>query len=137
MTEILLLVAAIFGIWIFKNSKTKQYPNRLLELEQALQTHAALRLHRNEDAQTSQNLELLAKDLQRAQYLVNDGNDSVRSNWSRLRPQILHLTSEDTLKSVDLFYTDRREEFKAAVYDLVSRLDKMEGQTSRQRNGSP
>jgi len=102
MAELMLLIAALIGLWLFKSSKAKRYPNRLLELEQALQTQADLRLHRNKDAETSCQLAKLAEDLKRAQYLLNEGSESVRSNWPRLRPQMLHLTSEEILTRVDL-----------------------------------
>ncbi|WP_305336230.1 hypothetical protein [Hydrogenophaga sp.] len=133
MTEIFILIALLIGIWLFKSSKEKKYPNRLLELEQAIQTQADLRLYRNKDAETSFRLTKLAEDLRYAQHLLNESSESVRSNWPRLRPQILHLTSESSLKIINVFYTDRREELKAAVYDLVRRLDKMENRETEQK----
>jgi hypothetical protein len=127
MTEFLLLAAvALVGLWIYKASKAKKFPNRLHELEQALQTHADLRLHRNKDTIGSAELTKLAEALRRSQHLLNEGSESVHANWSKLRPQILHLTSEDALNSVDLFYSDRRDEFKFALYHLVGRLDELE-----------
>jgi hypothetical protein len=132
MTELLFIAAALVGLWIYKTSRTNKLPNRLLELEQALQTHADLRLHRNKDVAGSAQLTELAAALRRSQHLLNESNESVRANWSRLRPQMLHLTSEDALKSVDLFYTDRREEFKAAIYHLIGHLDKLERKATTQ-----
>ena len=52
MTEIILVVVAAIAFWVFKSSKKSSYPNRLFEIEQALKTHAALRLHRNKDTET-------------------------------------------------------------------------------------
>jgi hypothetical protein len=127
MAELLIFVVALVGFCIYKASKAKKHPNRLLELELALRTHADLWLHRNKDASASAEMTMLADDLRSARQLLNEGSESVHASWSRLRPQVLHLTSERALKSVDLFYTDRREEFKAAVYDLTNRLDGMDG----------
>ena len=128
MNEIFFIAALAFGIWIYRTSKIKKYPNRLHEVEQALKIQADLWLYRNKDVQASGEFRQLAIDLKTAQSLLNEGAESVRAHWWCIRPQIFQLTSEEGLKKIDFFYSDRREEVKAALYDLVARLDKVAGQ---------
>lgn len=125
LENILVLVAAGVGIWMFKKSKTSRYPHRLFELQQALNNHADLLLHRNHDEETATELSRLAEHLKLALQLPREPAEFVRQHWMLARPHLLHLTSEDALKRVDLFYSDRREPTKAALYDLIGRLDKM------------
>jgi hypothetical protein len=124
MFEIFLLAAIAIGILITKKSKVQKHPLRLTELEQALRTQADLWLYRNKDVDTAKKFSRLGTHLDTARYLANSPVDSWHQEWMSIRPSLLHCTSEELLKSVDLFYTDRREEIKAAVYDLVTKLDK-------------
>ena len=124
MFEILLLAAIAIGFFLHKGAKTRKHPLRLSELEQALRTQADLRLYRNRDAETAQKYKRIGDHLQTARYLVNSPSESMREEWRAIRVSLLTSTSEELLKGVDLFYSDRREEIKTAVYDLVSRLDK-------------
>ena len=124
MFEILLLAAIAIGFFLHKGAKTRKHPLRLSELEQALRTQADLRLYRNKDVDTSNRFRRLGQHLETAQYLVNSPVESWHQEWRAIRISLLDCTSESLLSSIDLFYTDRREEIKAALYDLVSRLDK-------------
>ncbi|MES2384341.1 MAG: hypothetical protein V4593_07320 [Pseudomonadota bacterium] len=124
MTEILLLVGAAIAFWAFSKSTSKKHPHRLSEIEQALRKQADLWLHRNKDVASSNELIQYADALKEAQFLANESSESMRQKWEAIRPHVLHLTSEDSLKRMDLFYSDRQQEFKAALYELVTRLDK-------------
>ncbi|MCK9688464.1 hypothetical protein [Scleromatobacter humisilvae] len=120
--ELLLLVAA--GIVVFvglKAARSRTYPHRLMDLEQALRLHATAR--RQSDPEGAAELMQLADDLAHAQRLVNGGDMALRAEWRRLRPQLLHLTGEAALQRVDLFYSDRKNSIQQAVYDLVKRID--------------
>lgn len=132
MIEVLVVIAFFIGIWIYKSSKKSKYPHRLFEIQNALETRAALFLHRGKNSEASQKLALMAEDLKLSQFLLNDSSDAVLKSWPRLRPQMMHLTSEAALNQIDLYYTDRRDELKDAVFDLIERLDRME---SRARDG--
>jgi uncharacterized membrane protein YccC len=127
MIEILFLVGVAIAFWAFSKSKSKKHPQRLYEIEQELRKQADLWLHRNKDVATSNELNQYADAIKTAQLLANESSESVRQKWSPLRPHLLHLSSEEALKRIDLFYSDRQPEFKAAIYDLVSRLDKKAG----------
>lgn len=124
--EMLLLAAA--GLAVFfavKAARRRAYPHRLMELEQALRLHAAARKHT--DREGADELVRLAEDLALARGLVNGSDEGLRAQWHRLRPQLLHLTSESALQRVDLFHSDRRHAIQQAVYDLVTRLDARTG----------
>lgn len=124
--EMLLLAAA--GIAMFfavQAARRRAYPHRLMELGQALKLHAAARKHT--DREGADELVRLAEDLALAQSLANGSDEGLQSQWHRLRPQLLHLTSESALQRVDLFHSDRRYAIQQAVYDLVARLDARAG----------
>jgi leucyl aminopeptidase len=123
--SVLLLAAGFWGaVFAFKNMKKAKHPQRLFELENALQNHADLAMYRNQDPETAQELEELLTHLKSARGLVNAPTEAVSGEWRTIRRSLLHLTSEPLLKRVDLFYTDRRDDIKAAVYALISAVDK-------------
>lgn len=115
----LFLLAAAAAFWIFKQSKRQKHPARLGELQTALRTQADLRLYRNKDPETSTRLNRLADDLGVAQTMLNDPVEHVRTHWPRIRPSILRLSSEESLKEADLFYTDRAQNIREALFDLA------------------
>ena len=122
MELLLLVVAGVAAFFAVKAARRRSYPHRLMDLEQALKLHAAAR--RQTDPQGAGELIQLADDLAYSQRLVNgSGGEALRTEWRRLRPQLLHLTSESALQRVDLFYSDRRHSIQQAVYDLVTRID--------------
>jgi hypothetical protein len=124
MTPILVLIAVAFAAWWFAKEKSSRFPQRLDALRRSLQLHAQAR--QATDPFGADDLNRLASDLQEAVSLCNDSVDAVHARWSALRPQLLHLTSEDILNRVDLFYIPEREEYKAAIFNVVATLDKKE-----------
>ena len=131
LAEWLIVGAFVGGVIVYKRWKRASYPDRIVEMWSALDTQADLYRHRNKDPATADQLAAHAANLKHAQLLVNASNDAVAQDWPKVRHTVSHLSSEDGLKSAGLYYTDRREDIKAALFDLLGRLDKKEGRARR------
>lgn len=124
LTELALVVGVIAAGLIYRSTKRAKHPQRLHEVESALKVRADLYQHRNGESGGTNELALLGDQLRRAQYLLNEGDAAVHRDWRRIRPAVLRLTSPEMLTRLDLYYSDRRDDIKAALYDLVTQLDK-------------
>lgn len=127
MEGLIVFAVLIVGFWIYRKSKVEKYPDRLFEIETALETKSDLWRYKAKDEYEAERLSQHAKDLKFCQFMVNDSDAFVKENWGSVRPGLLHLTGEDMLSKIDLYYSDRADDYRSALGNLIDKLDKKAG----------
>lgn len=120
MEILIFIVVSIIGLLIYKKSKKNNYPIRIYEIRKALETKAELLRYKAKNNYEADKLIQLSKDLE----LINSSDSVLKDNWSRARPGLINLTSEEMLRMLNLDSPDRVEAYKAALWDFMAKLDK-------------
>lgn len=119
MESLIVIAVLTIGYWVYKKSKKEKHPIRIFEIKQALGLRAELLRHKAKDEYEADKLIQLAKDLE----MLNSTDSLVKAEWSRARPGLINLTSSEMLTMLHLDSADRSDDYKAAIWDLIGKLD--------------
>ena len=120
MEILIFIVIFIIGFSIYKRSKSKNYPIHIYEIRKALETKSELLRYKAKDDYEADKFMQLSKDLE----MINCSDLVLKDNWLRVRPSLINLTSEEMLRMLNLDSNDKVDDYKAALWDLMAKLER-------------